>query len=170
MSSTGTLFYCMSPSTLNFKKIRFYHPNSTLTDPPINGVLVQNIILKEQFHFQITPSPTWDKSKLHDHLKHLPEVLLTNVFVEIEARKELSIVVGYMLFCIETHTPFKFAYFLAKRMDGIEFNKDLIPFARIITTLVEFIKNEHPEDNLRISEVDDVLLMSVPFTIDSIDF
>ncbi|GJU98019.1 retrovirus-related pol polyprotein from transposon TNT 1-94 [Tanacetum coccineum] len=41
-------------------------------------------------------------------------------------------------------------------MDGLEFNKDPILFARIITTLVEFIKNEHPEDSSRISEVDDI--------------
>ncbi|GKD73499.1 hypothetical protein Tco_1331781, partial [Tanacetum coccineum] len=40
-------------------------------------------------------------------------------------------------------------------MDGMEFNKDPIPFARIITTLVEFIKNDQPEDTSRISEVDD---------------
>ncbi|GJY05924.1 hypothetical protein Tco_0371864 [Tanacetum coccineum] len=40
-------------------------------------------------------------------------------------------------------------------MDGTEFNRDLIPFARIITTLVEFIKNEHPEDDFRVMEVDD---------------
>ncbi|GKB28019.1 hypothetical protein Tco_0867420 [Tanacetum coccineum] len=170
ISSTGTLFYCMSTSTLNFKKIRLYHPNSTSTDPPINGVLVQNIILKEQFHCQITPSPTWDKSKLHDHLKPWAEVLLTNVFVDVEVKKELPIVVGYMLFCIETHTPFNFAYFLAKRMDGMEFNKDSVPFARIITTLVEFIKNGHPEDTSKISKLDDVLSVSVPFTMDSIDF
>ncbi|GJT09970.1 retrotransposon protein [Tanacetum coccineum] len=89
---------------------------------------------------------------------------------KVEAKKELPIIVGYMIFCIETHTPFKFAYFLAKRMDGMEFNKDPIPFARIITTLVEFIKNEHLEDTSRISEVNDVLPMSTPFTMDSIDF
>ncbi|GJR78512.1 hypothetical protein Tco_0149297 [Tanacetum coccineum] len=128
------------------------------------------VILKGQFHCQISPSHTWDKSKLHDHLKPWAEVLLTNVFVEIEAKKELPIVVGYMLFCIETHTPFNFAYFIAKRMDEMEFNKDPILFARIITTLVEFIKNEHLEDTSRISKVDDVLPMSVPFTMDSIDF
>ncbi|GJS41539.1 putative reverse transcriptase domain-containing protein [Tanacetum coccineum] len=75
---------------------------------------------------------------------------------EIEAKKELPIIVGYMLFCIETHTPFNFAYFLEKKMDGMEFNKDPIPFARIITTLVEFIKNEYPEDDSRVMEVDDV--------------
>ncbi|GJV15597.1 hypothetical protein Tco_1360920 [Tanacetum coccineum] len=42
-----------------------------------------------------------------------------------------------------------------KIMDGMEFNKDPIPFARILTTLVESIKNEHPEDTSRISKVDD---------------
>ncbi|GJY46196.1 hypothetical protein Tco_0435259 [Tanacetum coccineum] len=87
---------------------------------------------------------------------------------QVIAKKELPIIVGYMLFCIETHTPFNFAYFLAKRMDGMEFNKDQIPFARIIIKLVEFIKNEHPEDTSRVMEVDDVLPMSVPFTMDSI--
>ncbi|GKA15879.1 hypothetical protein Tco_0695626 [Tanacetum coccineum] len=40
-------------------------------------------------------------------------------------------------------------------MDGMEFNRDPIPFARIITTLVEFIKNEHLEDDFRVIEVDD---------------
>nr|GEX38860.1 hypothetical protein [Tanacetum cinerariifolium] len=152
----------MSMSTLNFKKIRFYHLNSTSTDPTINGALVQNVILKEQFHCQISPSPIWDKSKLHDHLKPWAEVLITNVFVEIEAKKQLPIIVGYMLFCIETHTPFNFAYFLAKRMDGMKFNKDPVPFARIITTLVEFIKNEHQEDDSRVMEVDDVLPRRFP--------
>ncbi|GJY55958.1 hypothetical protein Tco_0455073 [Tanacetum coccineum] len=170
ISSTGTLFYCMSTSTLNFKKIRFYHPNSTSTDPLINGALVQNVILKEQFHYQITPSLTWDKSKLHDHLKLWAKVLLTNVFLEIKEKKELPIIVGYMLFCIKTHIPFNFAYFLEKRMDGIEFNLNPIPFARIITTLAEFIKNEHLEDDSRVMEVDDVLPMSVPFIMDSIKF
>ncbi|GKA14657.1 hypothetical protein Tco_0694303, partial [Tanacetum coccineum] len=143
-------------------------PSSTSTDPPINGAIVQNVILKEEFNCQIIPSPTWDKSKLHDHLKPWVDALLINVFIEIEAKKESPIVVGYMLFCIETHIPFNFAYFLAKRMDGVEFNKDPIPFARIITTLVEFIKNEHLEDTSRVMKVDDVLPMSAPFIIDSI--
>ncbi|GJZ74646.1 uncharacterized mitochondrial protein-like protein [Tanacetum coccineum] len=124
----------------------------------------------KEFHCEIIPSPTWDKSKLHDHLKPWADVLLTNVFVEIEAKEELPIVVGYMLFCIETHTPFNFAYFLAKRMDGLEFNKDPIPYARVITTLVEYIKNEHPNDTSRVMEVDDVSPMWVPFTMDSIEF
>ncbi|GJX71206.1 hypothetical protein Tco_0308377 [Tanacetum coccineum] len=70
--------------------------------------------------------------------------------IPIEATKELPIIVGYMLFCIETHTPFNIAYFLAKRMDGMEFNKDPISFSRIITTLVEFIKNDYPEDDSRV--------------------
>ncbi|GKA05379.1 hypothetical protein Tco_0684499 [Tanacetum coccineum] len=111
-----------------------------------------------------------DGSKLHDHLKPWAEVLLTNIFVEIEAKKEFPIIVGYMLFCIEMHTPFNFADFLAKRMNGMEFNKYPISFARIITTLVEFIKNEHPEDDSRVMEVDDVLPMLVPFSMDSIEF
>ncbi|GKB98069.1 hypothetical protein Tco_0984206 [Tanacetum coccineum] len=45
-------------------------------------------------------------------------------------------------------------------MDGMKFNRDPIPFAKIITTFVEFIKNEHPEDDFRVIEVDDVLPMS----------
>ncbi|GJY85771.1 hypothetical protein Tco_0499797 [Tanacetum coccineum] len=155
ISSTRILFYCLSTSTLNFKKIRFYRPSSCLSDPPINGALVHNIILKQEFHCEIIPSPTWDNSNLHDHLKLCVDVLLINVFIEIEAKKELPIIVRYMLYYIET-TPFNFAYFLAKRMDGLDFNKDPIPFARIITTLVKFIKNEHPTDTSRVMEVDDV--------------
>ncbi|GJU59823.1 hypothetical protein Tco_1237589 [Tanacetum coccineum] len=41
---------------------------------------------------------------------------------------------------------------------------------RIITTLIEFIKNDYPENDSRVMEVDDVFPMSVPFTMDSIDF
>nr|GEV91652.1 hypothetical protein [Tanacetum cinerariifolium] len=65
-------------------------------------------------------------------------------------------------------TPFNFVYFLAMRMDGMEFNKDPILFAKIITTIVKFIKNDNPEDDSRVMEVDDVFPMFVPFTMDSI--
>nr|GEU98796.1 hypothetical protein [Tanacetum cinerariifolium] len=75
---------------------------------------------------------------------------------EIEAKKELPIIVGYMSFALK-HTSHSTLPISGKenRWNGM---------------LVEFIKNEHPKDNSRISKVDDVLLMSVPFTMDSIDF
>ena len=50
-----------------------------------------------------------------------------------------------MLYCIETCTPFNFAYFMAKRMDKLQRNTRLIPYARLLTTLFEHIKAEHPD-------------------------
>lgn len=82
---------------------------------------------------------------MRDRLYAWEHVLTSNVFVQLGARGSISIVVGYMLYCIETGTPFNFAYFMEKRMDKLQRNTRLIPYGRLLTTLFEHVKAEHPE-------------------------
>ncbi|GJZ34446.1 hypothetical protein Tco_0580263 [Tanacetum coccineum] len=86
--------------------------------------------------------------------------------LKIKAKKQLPITVGYMLYSIEAKVPFNFAYFVAKRMNY--FNDEAIPYARIITMIFEYIQNQHPNDESRMIEVDDVFPTYTPFTIDSL--
>ncbi|GJS87329.1 hypothetical protein Tco_0769965 [Tanacetum coccineum] len=68
-------------------------------------------------------------------------VLTSNVFVKIGSKGKI---VGYMLHCIQSNTPFNFAYFMAKIMVGMRTNDRLIPYARLLTRLFEVAKEEHP--------------------------
>ncbi|GJU42168.1 hypothetical protein Tco_1195125 [Tanacetum coccineum] len=74
-------------------------------------------------------------------------VLTSNVFVKISSKGNLLVIVGYMLYCIQSNTPFNFAYFMAKRMVGMKTNDRLIPYARLLTRLFEVAKEEHSNPN-----------------------
>ncbi|GKA35332.1 hypothetical protein Tco_0721823 [Tanacetum coccineum] len=92
------------------------------------------------------PLKSWEKNQLYPYLKAWADVLLSNVFVEIVAQESLPIIVGYMLYCIKTNTPFNFAYFIARRLSGLDYNNEALPFSRIMTTLFKYLKNKHPND------------------------
>ncbi|GJZ76748.1 hypothetical protein Tco_0641420 [Tanacetum coccineum] len=81
-------------------------------------------------------------------------IAFTGVNKLIKAKEQLPIIVGYLLHCIESITPFNFAYFVAKCMNYL--NDVAIPYARIITMLFEHINNQHPNDTSRMVEVDDI--------------
>ena len=95
--------------------------------------------------------------------------MLKNVSVEDEAQEKLPIIVGYMLYCIVTDTPFNFAYFIAKRMESLCYNEEPLPFARLMTHIFNYIKSKHPSDPSRMNEVDDVTPMEEPFSMSSLN-
>ncbi|GJT05080.1 hypothetical protein Tco_0839542 [Tanacetum coccineum] len=57
----------------------------------------------------------------------LADVLLSNVFSKIEAQESFPIIVGYMLYYIKTKTPFNFAYSIAQRLSGLDYNNEALP-------------------------------------------
>ncbi|GKA09033.1 hypothetical protein Tco_0688364 [Tanacetum coccineum] len=64
-----------------------------------------------------------------------------------------------MLYCIKNNTPFNFAYFIDRRLSGLEYNNKALLYARVMTTLFEYLKNKHPNDASRMIEVDEVTPM-----------
>ncbi|GJW71359.1 hypothetical protein Tco_0128276 [Tanacetum coccineum] len=114
------------------------------------------------------PLKSWEKNQLHPYLKAWADVLLSNVFVEIVAQESLPVIVGYMYYCIKTNTPFNFAYFIAKRLSGLDYNNEALPYARIMTTLFKYLKNKHPNDASRMIKVEEVSPMSSAFTMESL--
>ncbi|GKA95711.1 zf-CCHC domain-containing protein [Tanacetum coccineum] len=88
---------------------------------------------------------------------------------EVEAWESLFIIVGHMLYCIKTNTPFNFACFIARRLSGLDYNNEALPYVRVMTTLFEYIKNKHPNDSSRIIEVDEVTPMYSPLTMESLE-
>ena len=149
--------------------IKYYHPNTYALEAPIHAVLIQNTILQPDNHCEVVPFEHWNKTQLLHKLMPWADVLLKNVFVEVEAQEKLPIVVGYMLYCIMTDTPFNFAYFIAKRMEGLENNNEPLPYARLMSRIFNYIKNKHPNDTSRMMEVDVVSPMENGFTMDSLD-
>ena len=169
VSSRGNLFYTRSTKTEDFMKMENYHPSAFCLEAPIFAFLVQNTILQPYYHCKGVPSEHWNKSQLHYHLMPWAEVLLKNVFVEDEAQEKLPIIVGYMLYCIVTDTPFNFAYFIAKRMEPLHYNDEPLPYARLMTHVFNYIKSKYPSDPSRMSDVDDVTPMEDPFSMNSLE-
>ena len=168
VGSSGNMFYTRSTNTKDFMNIKFYHPNTYATEAPIHPVLIQNTILEPDYHCEDVPFEHWSKFQLHHKVLPWADVLLKNVFVELEAQEKLPIVVGYMLYCIMTETPFNFAYFIAKRMEGLGDNNEPLPYARLLSRIFNFIKDKYPHDTSRMMEVDDVSPMEDGFTMDSL--
>lgn len=94
---------------------------------------------------------------------------MKNVFFEVKAQEKLPIIVRYMLYCLETNTPFNFAYFISKRMEALDYNDEPLPFSRIMTNIFDYIMKKHLNDPSRMIEVDDVSPMEDPFTMNSLD-
>ncbi|GKE18591.1 hypothetical protein Tco_1426168 [Tanacetum coccineum] len=92
------------------------------------------------------PSKSWEKPQLHPHLKAWADVLVANMFIEIEAYESFPIIVGHMFYCIKTNTPFNFSHFIARRLSGLDYNNETLPYARVMTTLFEYLKNKHLND------------------------
>ena len=65
---------------------------------------------------------------------------------------------------------FNFAYFIAKRMEALDYNKEPLPYARILSHIFDHIKSKYPNDQSRMIEVDDVTPMEESFTMDSLEF
>nr|GEW36027.1 hypothetical protein [Tanacetum cinerariifolium] len=130
VSSKGTLFFTKSTDTKAFMKLENYHPNSFARD-----------LLKFQLHL---------------HLKAWAGVLVSNLFVEIEAQEILPIIVGHMLYCIKTNTLFNLSCFIARRFGDLDYNNETFPYARVMTAPFEYLKNKHPNDAYRMTEVGEV--------------
>ncbi|GKA19965.1 hypothetical protein Tco_0699880 [Tanacetum coccineum] len=150
-------------------KLKNYHPSSFACDPPVNSIIIQNTIMRPEFHYEGIPSKSWEKYQLHPHLNVWADVLLSNVVVEIKAEESLPIIIVYMLYCIQTKTPFNFAYFIARRLSGLDYNNEALPYARVMTTLFEYLKNKHPNDISRMIEAEEVSPMCSPFTMESLE-
>ncbi|GJX15437.1 hypothetical protein Tco_0216269 [Tanacetum coccineum] len=127
VSSKRTLFFTKSTDTKAFMKLKNYHPISFACDPPVNSIMIQNTIMRLEFYCE-----------------------------EIEAQDSLPIIVGHMLYCIKTKDPFNFAYFIARRLSGLDYNNEALLYARIMTTLFEYLKNKHPNDVSRMSKVEEM--------------
>ncbi|GJU40119.1 hypothetical protein Tco_1193076 [Tanacetum coccineum] len=113
ISSEGRLFYTDGTHTNEFDKYNRYHPNDVNY---IDASLIQTTILKRQRQGETPLQHHWDASDLKEKFKLWESVLTTNVFVKMGSRGNLSVIVGYMLYCIETNTPFNFAYFMENRI------------------------------------------------------
>ncbi|GJT27413.1 hypothetical protein Tco_0907688 [Tanacetum coccineum] len=88
---------------------------------------------------------------------------------EIEGQESLPIIFGHMLYRIKTNTLSKFAYFMARRLSGLDYNNEALPYARVMTTLFEYLKNKHPNDVSRMIEVEEVTPMCPPYIMESLE-
>ncbi|GJW69401.1 hypothetical protein Tco_0123825 [Tanacetum coccineum] len=61
-----------------------------------------------------------------------------------------------MLYCMKTSAPFNFAYFIARRLSGLDYNNEALPYDRVMITLIEYLKNKHPNDASRMIKVEEV--------------
>ena len=48
--SKGNLFYTRSTKTADFMKMKHYHPSTYALEPPIHAILIQNTILRPDYH------------------------------------------------------------------------------------------------------------------------
>nr|GEV48907.1 retrovirus-related Pol polyprotein from transposon TNT 1-94 [Tanacetum cinerariifolium] len=131
--------------------------------------MVQKTIMRSEFHCEGIPSKSWEKTQLYPHLKEWTDVLLSNVFVEIKAQEILPLIVGHMLYCIKTNTLFNFVYFIARKLSGLDYNNEALPYNRVMTTILEYLKNKHLKDASRMIEVEEVTPMCPPYTMKSLD-
>ncbi|GJS03531.1 hypothetical protein Tco_0320039 [Tanacetum coccineum] len=148
-------------------KLKNYHLNSFSCDPPVNSLMIQNTIMRPEFYCEGILS--MEKNQLHPHLKARADVLLSNIFVEIEAQESLPIIVGHMLYYVKTNTLFNFVYFIARRLSGLDYDNEGLPYDRVMTTLFEYLKNKHPNDASRKIEVEEVTPMCPSYTMESLD-
>ncbi|GKC14462.1 hypothetical protein Tco_1011244 [Tanacetum coccineum] len=88
---------------------------------------------------------------------------------EIEAQESLPIIVSHMLYSIKINTLFNLAYFIARRLSGLDYNNEALPYARVLTTLFEYLKNKHPNNASRMIEADKMTPMCPPFTMKSLE-
>ncbi|GJY81091.1 hypothetical protein Tco_0493842 [Tanacetum coccineum] len=139
--SKETLFFTRSTDTKGFMKLKNYHPSTFSCNLPVNSIMVQNTIMRPEFHCEDV----------------------------IGAKESLPIIVGYMLYCIKTKTSFNFAYFIARRLSRLDYNNEALPYARVMTTLFEYLKNKHPNDASRMIEVEEVSPMCPSFTMESLE-
>nr|GEV91430.1 retrotransposon protein [Tanacetum cinerariifolium] len=109
-----------------------------------------------------------EKHQLYPHLNAWADVLLLNVFIEIKSQENFPIIVGHMLYCIKTNTPFNFAYFIAQRLSGLDYNNEALPYARVMMTLFEYLKNKHPNDVSRMIEVEELSHICPSFIMESL--
>ncbi|GJY24498.1 hypothetical protein Tco_0398156 [Tanacetum coccineum] len=140
ISSQGRLFYSDSTNTNEFTKYNRYDPTNYAY---INASKIQHTIFKRPYHYEGAPYHYWSTSYLQVRLKMWELVLTSNVFVKIGSKGNVSLIVGYMLYCIQSNTLFNFAYFMAKTMVGMRINDRLILYARLLTRLFEVAKEKY---------------------------
>ncbi|GJQ95854.1 hypothetical protein Tco_0006993 [Tanacetum coccineum] len=125
--------------------------------------------MRPEFHCEGIASKSLEKNQLHPYLKAWADVLLSNVFIEIEAQESLPIIVGHMLYCIKNNIPFNFDYFIARRSSGLDYNNEALPYATVMKTHFEYLKNKHCNDASRMIKVDEVTPISPPYSMESLE-
>ncbi|GJZ74111.1 hypothetical protein Tco_0638257 [Tanacetum coccineum] len=58
--------------------------------------MIQNTIMRPEFHYEGIPSKSWEKHQLHPYLNAWADVLLSNMFAKIEAQESLPIILTYV--------------------------------------------------------------------------
>ncbi|GKA00458.1 hypothetical protein Tco_0673008 [Tanacetum coccineum] len=56
-----------------------------------------------------------------------------------------------------------------RRLSGLDYNNEALPYAGVMTTLFEYLKNKHPNDASRIIKVDEVTPMCSPYTMEYLE-
>ncbi|GKC98249.1 hypothetical protein Tco_1168524 [Tanacetum coccineum] len=140
ISSQGRLFYSDSTNANEFIKYNRYDPTNYAY---INASEIQHTIFKRPYHYEGAPYHYWSMSYLQERMKMWELVLTSNVFVKIGSKGNVSIIVRYLLYCIQSNTLFNFAYFMAKTMVGMRTNDRLILYARLLTWLFEVAKEKY---------------------------
>ncbi|GJS51172.1 hypothetical protein Tco_0624534 [Tanacetum coccineum] len=58
---------------------------------------------------------------------------------------------------------------IARRLSDLDYSNETLPYATIMTTLFEYLKNNHPNDVSRVIKVEEVTPMCPPYTMESIE-
>ena len=113
-----------------------------------------NIIVKNPYGMEL--------SELKPQFRKWEKVLRSNVMCSISDRNHVNTSLCYMLYSISTRQPFNLAYFMARKMTNISFNrKCALPYGMILTRLFRAISPIPPNNQgilLDYSLVDHILV------------
>ncbi|GJX39145.1 hypothetical protein Tco_0252448 [Tanacetum coccineum] len=84
--------------------------------------------------------------EIQTHMKPWVEIIRENAIHLGGHRDHVSTCICYMLYCIETSTPYNLAFFILKRMEKTRFKpKELLPYGMILTRLFKHVVSVSPE-------------------------
>ncbi|GJS64265.1 U-box domain-containing protein 35-like protein isoform X2 [Tanacetum coccineum] len=87
-----------------------------------------------------------DKSlteEIHTHMKPWVDIIRENIICLGGHRDHVPACLFYMLYCIETSTPYNLAFFILKRMEKTRSKpKELLPYGMLLTRLFKHIIGE----------------------------
>ncbi|GJS22257.1 hypothetical protein Tco_0450889 [Tanacetum coccineum] len=79
-------------------------------------------------------------------MKPWVKIISENVICLGGHRDHVSECLCYMLYCIETSTPYNLAFFILKRMEKTRFKpKELLPYGMLLTRLFKHVVSVSPE-------------------------